>query len=73
MMELGPIHHDAAEIREQCCQMLNAEWPRSETLCWRMLDSSRDDLPMSLALVQRFEQVSQIIRHLYCFHMKLYS
>ena len=57
-MELIPLH-DApsdhkADIRMQCCQMLNNEWPRSETLRFRSLDSSRCDLPMCLALVQWF-------------------
>ena len=57
-MELIPVH-DApydynAEIKRQCCQILNDEWPRSETLRLRSLESSREDLPMCLALVQWF-------------------
>ena len=57
-MELVPVH-DApfdhkANIKMQCCEILNDEWPRSETLRLRSLDSSRDDLPMCLALVQWF-------------------
>ena len=57
-MELVQIHKDhpgIVSVRKQCCQILNHEWPRSETLRWRMLDSSRDDLPLSLALVQWFD------------------
>ena len=57
-MELIPVH-DApydykADIKRQCCQILNDEWPRSETLRLRSLESSREDLPMCLALVQWF-------------------
>lgn len=59
-MELVPIHaapHEhKLDIKTQCCQILNDEWPRSETLRLRSLDSSRDDLPMCLALVQWFQK-----------------
>ena len=59
-MELVPIHaapHEhKVDIKTQCCQILNDEWPRSETLRLRSLDSSRDDLPMCLALVQWFQK-----------------
>lgn len=56
-MQLVKIHSDKlsgqlrASIRDQCCSMLNNEWPRSETLRLRSLDSSCDDLPMCLALI----------------------
>ena len=59
-MELVPIHaapHEhKVDIKTQCCQILNDEWPRSETLRLRSLDSSRDDLPMWLALVHHIAE-----------------
>ena len=61
-MELIAIHSAPSEckddIKTQCCEILNDEWPRSQTLRLRSLNSSRDDLPLCLALVQWFENVS---------------
>jgi len=62
----SPIHLDTefkASIKEQCCKIMNHEWPRSESLRWRMLDSSRDELPMSLALVQWFKSGPCVLGH----------
>jgi len=57
-MEVIAVHnapYDHKEsIKTQCCEILNDEWPRSETLRRRSLNSSTDDLPMCLALVQWF-------------------
>ena len=61
-MELIAVHSAPSEckddIKTQCCEILNDEWPRSQTLRLRSLNSSRDDLPLCLALVQWFENVS---------------
>ena len=61
-MELIAVHSAPSEckddIKTQCCEILNDEWPRSETLRLRSLNSSRDDLPLCLALVQWFENAS---------------
>ena len=61
-MELIAVHKSPDECRDdikgQCCEILNDEWPRSETLRLRSLNSSRDDLPMCLALVQWFQNSS---------------
>lgn len=58
-MELIAVHNapcdHKGDIKTQCCEILNDEWPRSETLRLRSLNSSRDDLPMCLALVQWFD------------------
>lgn len=55
-MELVPVHRVPEEwrqnVKDQCGQILNSEWPRSQALRARSLDSSRDDLPACLALVQ---------------------
>ena len=56
MMDLIPLHSATAKshpsIRDDCCDLLNNEWPRSQTLRLRSLDSSRPELPICLALVQ---------------------
>ncbi len=42
-------------VKEQCCAILNAEWPRSAALRRRTLDaSSAGSLPAVTALVQWF-------------------
>ncbi|TRY72398.1 hypothetical protein TCAL_00291 [Tigriopus californicus] len=46
----GEVSQSQPEIRTQCFEILQAEWPRSEALRWRTLDGSRESLPMSLAL-----------------------
>lgn len=50
-LELVPIHK-RPELISQCCDMINEEWPRSETYRLKTLESSCDNLPTSLALVQ---------------------
>ena len=68
-MELLPVHrapYDHKEaIKRQCCEILNDEWPRSETLRLRSLESSRDDLPMCLALVQWFHDENKKGMYIY--------
>ena len=46
-------------IRSQCVNVLNDEWPRSETWRLRSLDSSREGYPMCLALVKRCLKTDQ--------------
>ena len=62
-MDLIAIHKAASDykddIKNQCCEILNDEWPRSETLRLRSLNSSRDDLPLCLALVEWFQNPSK--------------
>jgi len=62
-MDLIAIHKAPSEykddIKNQCCEILNDEWPRSETLRLRSLNSSRDDLPLCLALVEWFQNASK--------------
>ena len=76
-MDLVPIHAAPPEhkgnIKTQCCQILNDEWPRSETLRLRSLDSSRDDLPMCLALVQWFQKDMSISKWFKLTYMKRHS
>lgn len=63
VMDLIAIHKAPSEykddIKNQCCEILNDEWPRSETLRLRSLNSSRDDLPLCLALVEWFQNASK--------------
>ena len=75
MLELIPIHSDISEalkssIKDECVAILNEEWPRSETLRYRSLDSSKESLPMCIALVKTPEnavlghvKLSQIPSH----------
>ena len=66
-MEVIAVHnapYDHKEsIKTQCCEILNDEWPRSETLRRRSLNSSTDDLPMCLALVQWFYNGKKTGKH----------
>ena len=62
MLEIIPIHTDISEelksnLKDQCVAILNEEWPRSETLRYRTLNSSKESLPMCIALVQTPENV----------------
>lgn len=56
-MNLVPIHSlEAAEREEaisQTVKILNYEWPRSDTIRRRGLESSSDNLPCNLVLHQR--------------------
>lgn len=50
-LNLVPIHHHPQYLKE-CCELINAEWKRSETARVRSLLSSEDDLPTSLILLE---------------------
>lgn len=57
MFDLLPLHHvpygEKDKIQDECIQILNCEWPRSLTMRMRSIESSKDDFPLCLALVQR--------------------
>ena len=56
-MELVPIHSLEADDKEeaitQTVKILNFEWPRSDTIRRRGLESSSEALPCNLVLHQR--------------------
>ncbi|XP_049878232.1 N-alpha-acetyltransferase 80 [Pectinophora gossypiella] len=43
--------HKHPEFTRECCDMINEEWPRSETARMMSLRASCDDLPTSLILI----------------------
>lgn len=53
-----PIHH-YPQYLTQCCDMINSEWKRSTTARMRSLESSNDNLPTSLILLDK----KQVIGH----------
>ncbi|XP_023714678.1 N-alpha-acetyltransferase 80 isoform X5 [Cryptotermes secundus] len=53
-LEVVEIHHHP-QLLEQCCDILNMEWPRSKTVRLRSLMMSCDSLPTCLVLVQSSE------------------
>ncbi|XP_040581573.1 uncharacterized protein Naa80 [Lepeophtheirus salmonis] len=64
--ELFPLHkvHDSRQdIINQCCDILNFEWPRSETIRIRSLTSSCEELPTCLALVHWFSSGPSVLGH----------
>lgn len=44
--------HKYPQYMQQCCDLLNAEWKRSNTARLRSLESSCDTLPISLILIE---------------------
>ena len=56
-MELSPIHclktDDIDDVTSQTVKILNFEWPRSDTIRLRGLQSSSDRLPCNLVLFTR--------------------
>lgn len=51
-----PLHY-FPEYKQQCCNLLNSEWPRSETARLRSIENSNDSLPLSLLLVRMPDKV----------------
>lgn len=47
--------HQHPELLDDCCELLNSEWPMSLTGRRSILEKSRDDFPCSLALVETVE------------------
>jgi len=55
MLKLVKAHEKTEvidSIKDQCVKILNNEWARSDTLRLRTLNSSKENMPMSLALVK---------------------
>ncbi|XP_055385004.1 N-alpha-acetyltransferase 80 isoform X2 [Condylostylus longicornis] len=46
---VSPIHYHP-ELVQDCCRLINSEWPRSNTARLRSLEASCDTLPVSLIL-----------------------
>ena len=67
VMELDPIHSLEAADREeaiiQTVKILNFEWPRSDTIRRRGLESSSETLPCNLVLHQRSGGSIRVIGH----------
>jgi len=57
------IDRQRSEIMEQCINILNYEWPRSEAIRKRGLESSSAELPLNLILWQQFESGPSVIGH----------
>ncbi|XP_069689012.1 N-alpha-acetyltransferase 80-like isoform X1 [Periplaneta americana] len=53
-MEVVEIHN-YPELMDQCCDLINMEWPRNKTARLRTLEMSRDELPTCLVLVLSHE------------------
>jgi len=66
-MEIIPIHalrdEEQASAMSQCVKILNCEWPRSETIRLRGLQSSSDQLPANLVLVTRVRDEIKVVGH----------
>ena len=67
-MELAPIHsletENEADIMSQTVKILNFEWPRSDTIRLRGLQSSSDKLPCNLVLFTRdCDKRTRVIGH----------
>ncbi|CAL4228466.1 unnamed protein product, partial [Meganyctiphanes norvegica] len=62
-IQLLPLHRNP-EYTHECMQILNDQWPRSETLRLRTLSSSSDELPTNLALVKKSsDNNSEVVGH----------
>ena len=66
-MELVALHSLEGEAKlealEQTVEMLNFEWPRSNTIRRRGLESSSQKLPSNLILVQSRQEKLEVIGH----------
>lgn len=56
-----PIHRHP-ELLEQCCDLINSEWPRSTVARMRSLETSSDNLPTCLILTRDGNKL--VIAHL---------
>ena len=55
-----PIHK-YPEYKRKCCELINSEWQRSETARMKSLDTSCDQLPISLILIDT--ETSDMLGH----------
>lgn len=55
-LDVLPLHKHFGYLM-QCCELINDEWKRSETARLRSLESSRDELPTSLILIENEKKV----------------
>ncbi|XP_055848726.1 N-alpha-acetyltransferase 80 isoform X2 [Episyrphus balteatus] len=55
-----PIHR-YPELMQECCNLINSEWPRSDTARMRSLVASCDTLPVSLVLTT--DNLCRVIAH----------
>ncbi|XP_053945307.1 N-alpha-acetyltransferase 80 isoform X2 [Anastrepha obliqua] len=55
-----PIHN-YPELMKKTCELINSEWPRSETARMRSLEASCDTLPCSLVLTT--DGMNRVIAH----------
>lgn len=55
-LQVLPIHQHP-EYLKGCCELINDEWPRSETARMMTLQASRDGLPTNLILVTNSKQL----------------
>ena len=66
-MELVALHSLEGEAKldalEQSVKILNFEWPRSDTMRRRGLESSSQKLPSNLILVQSREKKLEVVGH----------
>lgn len=54
IMEVHEIHR-YPQFMDQCCDLINMEWPRSKTARLRRLEMSCDNFPTCLVLVHSHE------------------
>lgn len=55
-LQVLPLHKHPQYLRA-CCELINDEWPRSETARMMSLQASRDELPTSLILVDNKKDI----------------
>ncbi|XP_059471422.1 N-alpha-acetyltransferase 80 isoform X2 [Neocloeon triangulifer] len=56
------VLHKHPQLIDQCCDLINSEWPRSH-MARRNLECSCDNLPTCLVLVQRNNVVPRVVGH----------
>ncbi|XP_065352730.1 N-alpha-acetyltransferase 80 [Cloeon dipterum] len=59
----GLILHENPHLIDQCCELINSEWPRSHTARRRNLECSCDNLPTCLILVQKNIKNPRVVGH----------
>jgi len=65
-MYLIPVHEieeGRDRLIQECMMILNHEWPRSETIRKRSLESSNPSFPMNLILIETFGSIEKVLGH----------